>query len=601
MRGEVFEVRKKDKYAYKRLIKQKQNLETASVSNSLHDALVSKDQTTFWKMWRSKFNSKNPLPKVVDNLTSEIEIANKFAKSFSDACSSNSDKRNDELRVKFQKMKSNYHETTFVNDYLVSVELVDVIIGNLKEGKAASSDNLTVEHIKYCHPLIISLLTKLFNLMIKFCYVPNSFGIGLTVPIPKGDLRGQLCCTDNYRGITVSPVISKVFEHCLLLKFDLYLSSSDSQFGFKKNSGVNHALYSVRKTVEYFIESDSTVNVCALDLSKAFDKLNKYALFIKLMNRKCPLVLINLLHCWYEKIFTCIKWGNAISHLVKLSVGVRQGGVLSPVLFAVYVNDVILNLHKSGLGCHIKNLCFNAFMYADDLLLLSISVCDLQQMINICKTELDWLDMVINVNKSACLRIGKRFRKVTSEVIINDKPISWAEQIKYLGICITSSVSFKCDMHNTKMKFYRAVNGVLGKIGTKSSVDITLSLVSSFANPVLLFGLETGCLCRSQIDKLSHTFNSIYMKLFATFDISIITQCQYYTYQLPLRYLIHLRSLNFWRSLNRLKFSPAKLLFDLFGLNEYQQICQLYNISENDSNWSIKKKVWSSFAEEIDF
>ena len=73
--------------------------------------------------------------------------------------------------------------------------------------------------------------------------------------------------------------------------------------------------------------------------------------------------------------------------------GTRQGGILSSSLFAVFINDVLVKLQKSSLGCHIHNICFNAFMFADVLLLLSISVVELQKMINICKDEFDWLDI----------------------------------------------------------------------------------------------------------------------------------------------------------------------------------------------------------------
>jgi exonuclease III len=597
--GPVFEARKKGKYSYKSVIRQRKMQQTDSISNSLHDALINKDHTTFWKMWKSKMGSKNGLPKNVNNFSNEPDIANAFAKSFSDACSSNSTDRNIELFNEFSAMKLNYLNDHYNHDYSISIELVDKMIYNLKNGKAASSDNLTAEHIKHCHPIIVSLLTKLFNIMLSLGYVPNSFGIGLTVPIPKCDTGSKLCSTEDYRGITVSPVISKIFEHCLLFKFDKYLISSDSQFGFKKNNGVNHALYSVRKTVEYFIDRDSTVSLCALDLSKAFDKLNKYALFIKLMKRKCPLIFINILHCWYEKTFTCVKWGDAISQLVKLSVGVRQGGVLSPFLFAVCVDDILIILNKSNLGCHIKSTCFNAFMYADDLLLLSISVCDLQQMIDLCKAELDWLDMIINVKKSASIRIGKRVKSVVSCLVVNDQKLAWVDEVKYLGIYIMSAASFKCNLHYTKMKFYRALNGILGKIGSSSSIDVTLSLVSSFANPVLLFGLETGCLTRSQIDKLSNTFNSIYMKLFSTFDKAIIAQCQYYTYQLPLRFLLHLRYLTFWNGLRLIANSPARILYDWFGDTEKQQISSIYDILPLDSHNSCKRKIWQLFQEQI--
>ena len=143
-----------------------------------------------------------------------------------------------------------------------------------------------------------------------------------------------------------------------------------------------------RKTVEFFIERESTVNLCALDMSKAFDKMNRHALFIKLINRKCPLVLINILECWYMKNYACVKWGDSFSPFVHLKTGTRQGGITSPYLFAIYVNDVIVKLHKSSLGCHIYNMCFNVFMYADDILLASISVAELQQMINIVNKEL---------------------------------------------------------------------------------------------------------------------------------------------------------------------------------------------------------------------
>ena len=101
--------------------------------------------------------------------------------------------------------------------------------------------------------------------MIKYDYVPDAFGIGLTVPVSKS-ANGNCFFTDDYRGITISSVLSKIFEHCILVKYSLFFTSSESQFGFKKKSGVSHAIYSVRKTVDYFIERDSTVSACALDL-----------------------------------------------------------------------------------------------------------------------------------------------------------------------------------------------------------------------------------------------------------------------------------------------------------------------------------------------
>ena len=77
-------------------------------------------------------------------------------------------------------------------------------------------------------------------------------------------------------------------------------------------------------------------------------------------------------------MFCAVKWGLKISTFFSLTSGVRQGGILSPALFAVYVDDVLNKLENSKLGCVIKNKCVNSFMYADDLILLSISIHDMQ-------------------------------------------------------------------------------------------------------------------------------------------------------------------------------------------------------------------------------
>ena len=94
----------------------------------------------------------------------------------------------------------------------------------------------------------------------------------------------------DFRGISISPVVLKTFENCILQRYKNFFVTSDSQFGFKKFCGCSHAIYTFRQTVEYFTERGNTVNLCALDLSKAFDKVNHFGLFNKLMNRDVPII-----------------------------------------------------------------------------------------------------------------------------------------------------------------------------------------------------------------------------------------------------------------------------------------------------------------------
>src|SRR5437870_5328053 len=89
-----------------------------------------------------------------------------------------------------------------------------------------------------------------------------------------------------------------------------------------------------------------------------------------------------------------------------MTMGVRQGGVLSQFLFAIFVYDLLIMLKNSGLGCRLRGAMANAIIYADDLLLLAISLQDLQSMVKICLTELSAIGLTINIAKSVCIRIG---------------------------------------------------------------------------------------------------------------------------------------------------------------------------------------------------
>jgi hypothetical protein len=133
-------------------------------------------------------------------------------------------------------------------------------------------------------------------------------------------------------------------------------------------------------------------------------------------------------------------------------------------------------------------------------------------------------------------------------VMLLHKLIEWVNDLTYPGITIKSAKSFKCCFHAKEIKFYRSVNGILGKLGSNPSISLTLSLISSNCNPILLYGLESLKLYKTDVNTLSHPYNSVYMKLFQSFDKTIITLCQFYCGEMPFEQLLHIRILNFMRS-----------------------------------------------------
>jgi len=151
------------------------------------------------------------------------------------------------------------------------------------------------------------------------------------------------------------------------------------------------------------------------------------------------------------------------------------------------------------------------------------------------------------------------------------------------------------------MKYFRSLNGILGKVGTDCALNVILSLVDSFATPVLLYGLESAGLTSSHIGKLKYLFRSIFVKLFSTFDNLVIEQCQYYTGYLPLKQSVHLKCFRFYKSLicSTVNTTPAGILYQ-FRFAWIEWFSKRYDILPSDGQFVIKQKIWSRFKIELD-
>ena len=133
-----------------------------------------------------------------------------------------------------------------------------------------------------------------------------------------------------------------------------------------------------------------------LDLSKAFDRMNHSALFSKLKDGKLSNEILRILELGFSISVTFVKWNGYNSHFFRLLAGVRQRGVLSPFLFAVFIDSVVEKIKLTGVGCHYFSVCLSVFLYADDTLLIAPSVSALQILLSACDEELTRLGMQIN-------------------------------------------------------------------------------------------------------------------------------------------------------------------------------------------------------------
>ena len=122
--------------------------------------------------------------------------------------------------------------------------------------------------------------------------------------------------------------------------------------------------------------------------------------------------------------------------------------------------------------------------------------------------------------------------------------LRWTSELRDLGVFIVSSKEFKCSIESAKKKFYKAANGIFSKIGNLQP-DVILSLIKSYRLPVLLYGVESVALNRAELTRLAHPMQTVFTKIFKTYNKDILNQCHYFMGCLPVNYIADERTLLF--------------------------------------------------------
>ena len=139
------------------------------------------------------------------------------------------------------------------------------------------------------------------------------------------------------------------------------------------------------EVASFFVRKGTPCIMTLLDCTKAFDKCRFDLIFSKLLQRGVPAIVIRVLIFVYQEQKAWVKWGQSRSRSFGLVNGTRQGSVLSPALFSVYMDDLIVKLRRSGVGCNLGNVFCGVVGYADDILLLAPSRSAMETMLSICE------------------------------------------------------------------------------------------------------------------------------------------------------------------------------------------------------------------------
>jgi hypothetical protein len=166
----------------------------------------------------------------------------------------------------------------------------------------------------------------------------------------------------------------------------------------------------LKEVIAYYTAHGGSLYCIMLDATKAFDRVNYCKLFRELLGCNLPPTYLRLLFNFYTGHVTRVSWNGVCSDSFQVKNGVKQGGVISPVLFCLYIDKLMGLLQDSGVGCYIGEVFLGALAYADDLVLLAPTPGAMRLLLSLCDNFALNYDIVFNANKSKCLHFSPRTR-----------------------------------------------------------------------------------------------------------------------------------------------------------------------------------------------
>lgn len=385
---------------------------------------------------------------------------------------------------------------------------VQCAISLLNTGKSPDEYGLSAEHFKMAGNAVLPAITKLFNTCIREGSLPSQFRTGVITPIPKKDKDHSLL--DNYRGITVTAVIGKIFEYTVLHRIEKMISATQSnmQFGFTKGLSPIMAALLVSEIQIDAKENDKPLYLVFRDVKKAFDVVNHDILFNKLYHLGIDLNILNILIDMYRNLEAKVRWKGTLSDSFHVGQGVRQGGILSTHLYKCYIGEFIMQMEDMGLGYKVGSTYAGCVTCADDMVLATDNSYDLQVMLNASKNDADRHRFVIHPDKTVLVKkmaAAHRNQELLTRWSLGDSGLTEQKQTTHLGVIRSqlkeNELNIQKRISDSRRTLFALIpSGMHGSNGLNPKVSFRI--YQAHVIPRLLYGTEILPLTEHQINEL---------------------------------------------------------------------------------------------------
>ncbi len=402
---------------------------------------------------------------------------------------------------------------------------IQTAIAKLRNARATGEDGICAELLKAGGEPMVAWMTELIQSVWRSETIPQEWKDATLVPLFKK--KDRLLC-DNYRGIALLSVPGKVLTLVLLNRLQQKVESKllEAQCGFRPGRRTTDQIWLTRQLIERVHEYQSTMRLCFVDLTKAYDSVNREALVAVLRHYGASKKVASLVAELNSGTFCRVRSGGGLSEAFEVSTGVRQGCGLSPLLFLVFMDWIVreaLNVVGERGGISVEYRCegelkitfqsklpgktrYITLLYADDLIVIAQTQEDMQLIVDALNEACKRWGMVISVPKTEVMTIdGSKAGGGTTEVKLDDTILKEVESFAYLGSVMSSAGGISEEVEARISKAARAYQ-IWRKPVFRSknlSIGTKMSVFRSLVLSILLYGCETWPVTMVEIRKLN--------------------------------------------------------------------------------------------------
>ena len=395
------------------------------------------------------------------------------------------------LKIKLDRLEKIKSFTEL--DVRITESEISTAVSQLKMNKSPGLDNVSNNMLKFGQAYLLPSIHKIFNACFSFGKYPESWARGFIIPLHKS---GDIHDPNNYRGITITNALGKLFNKVLDNRFDKFLEKykiiDDCQIGFTHKARTSDHMFILRTLLDKYCKcKDGRLFACFVDFQKAFDTVIHTGIKIKLLQIGVGSNFYNIVNSMYSLSKSCVRNQGHITDFFQVNLGVKQGDNLSPNLFKVFINDLPKYMENTPDPAYLNTHPVHCLMYADDIVLLSSSAqglqCKLDRLHSYCK---EWC-LNVNTTKTKILIFNKAGRHIYHKFVIDKTEIECVSSYKYLGITFCSSGSFSL----AQKELYQKALKAFFKLRTdffslNPSVKTAIHVFDHTIKPILLYGSE---------------------------------------------------------------------------------------------------------------